>query len=317
MRHSAEFACCGVLRVLVPLLPRRAVVVLSNIGGATVWLLAGELRRVALANLDLAFGQSKSPAEKRRIGRASFANFIRVGLDFFWSRRLNAGNWQRYMDFTAPDMLISSELIRRGKGVIGVTLHFGNWEWLGLGGGYQGMPLTIITEELQNPHLDRLVNRLRQASGNQLIYQRGAAPKVMRALRKGQVVCIVMDTNAPAQWGGIWPNFFGLPAATSPVAAALALRTGAPIVVSQCYPLPDGRYRLSYGPEIIVTPGEDTETNRLALTQKIMDVAEQIIREHPEHWLWMYKRWKRSPTDSTDGFPFYSKPARDYNGDDE
>ena len=306
-RHLLEYFACRMLNVVVPLLPRRVVVAVANLLGTAVYWLAPNERRVARANLDLAFGETKSPAEKMRIARRTFANFVLVGLDLFWSQRLNARNWRKYVVTDEANEAFGREMLARGCGVIAITFHWGNWEWLGLASGYQGFPLSIITERFQNPKLNALFSQLRCSSGNELIDQKGAMPKVFRALRRGRIVAAVMDTNTPLRRGGIWVNFFGRPVLSTAAIAGLALKTGAAVVVTVCYPIGKGRYRLRYGPEVDYRSSGNEETDRIELTQAMMNSCEKIVREQPEYWLWTYKRWKYRPSPAMEGFPFYSR----------
>lgn len=309
VRYALEAAGVAALAAAVPRLSRRGALALSRVLAALSYALAVTPRRIARANLDLAFGDTKTEAEKRRLLRAAFANFLRVGVDQFWMPRLTGQNWRDWVEVSAEDEAFMHGVLARGKGVVAVTLHWGNWEWLGLASGFAGFPLSIIVEPLQNPALDARFHRLRGASGNQLIEQRGGALRAWRALRAGRVLAAVMDTNVSLRRGGIWVEFFGRPVCATPAIAVLSLRTGAPIVGGLCEPLADGRYRMCYGPEISIRPSGDGEADRRALTQAIMNWAEQVVRERPAHWLWMYKRWNYRPGDKGEDFPFYSRPA--------
>jgi KDO2-lipid IV(A) lauroyltransferase len=147
---------------------------------------------------------------------------------------------------------------------------------------------------LDNPGLDRRLCAARAVSGNEVVTKHKALGRVMRALREGRGAAIVVDQNVQEQ-DGIFVEFFGRPAATTTVAAALAVKTGCALVPARTVPLPDGRYRLVYDPPLRVCVTGDRAADIARITQQIASHLEGWIREQPQLWLWLHRRWKTQP----------------------
>ncbi len=305
-RAHLETMALRVVVWLMPKLPRRAVVGMGRTLGGLGYHFAGELRRVVLANLDVAFGDTKSPGEKRRIARASFQNASGTLLGLFWSPRLTAANLGQFIEVDPAGWEQVQAIAARGRGLIFVVLHYGDWELLGLATGLLGMPATLVTEDMRNTAAQEILSRLRARTGHQVVSQRFAAMKLLKALRHGGCIALLVDLNATRQGGGVWVDFFGLPVFNNALAAGLALRSGAALVGAVALPQPDGRCRLVYGPEITYTVTGDKAADLQAISQKCLRYCEQVVRERPDGWLWAYKRWRHSPTPDRKGYPFYT-----------
>lgn len=305
-RHRLEAAVLESLAVVLPLLSRKALVRLANALGWLAYRVLAKERRVALTNLDIAFGEGKSAQEKKRIACASFQNFARTFLGLFWAQRLNRDTLDKLVVLDTGILERFREINSRGKGVLFITLHYGDWELLGLATAYYGILMTVVAEQTRNPHVERIFDRLRGHSGNRSIQQRFAAVKLFKALKRGGCAAMLIDLNAPQGRGGIWLDFFGMPVFNNSTAAALALHTGAVIVRSVAYPLPDGRVKLAYGPEIPFTPTGNHVNDLRSISQLCLSYCEQVIRERPEHWMWFYRRWKFRPSEARGVFPYYS-----------
>ena len=306
-RYRLEGLFLELLAILIPLLNRKILVKLANAAGWLAFHLMARERRIALTNLDIAFGQGKSLKEKRRITCSAFQAFARSLLGLFWSRRFTHATFDKLVEVDAESLRLVEQARARGKGIIFITLHYGEWELLGLATALFGFPLTIVTEQLRNPHVIRIFERLRGSAGSRILLQRNAVTKLFKALKRGEHVALLIDLNALPRRGGIWLDFFGKPVFSYSAAAALALRTGATLVGAVSYPLPDGRFRIVYGPEIVGVPTGDDEADLRAISQNCLRYCEGVIRQRPEHWLWIYRRWKFRPTAELGDFPYYSR----------
>ncbi len=280
---------------------------LANVAGWLAFHLIARERRIALTNLDIAFGQTKSATEKRRIACSAFQNFARSFLGLFWSKRLNQTTLDKLIDVDSESLQLVASARARGKGIIFITLHYGEWELLGLSTAMRDFPMTIVTEQLRNPHVTRIFERLRGSAGSRIILQRNAVTKLFKALKRGECIALLIDLNALPSRGGIWLDFFGKPVFSYSAAAALALHTGAALVCAVSYPLPDGRFRIVYGPEIPATSTGDDEADLRVISQNCLRYCEEIIRQRPEYWLWIYRRWKFRPAAELGSFPYYSR----------
>ncbi len=306
-RYRLEALVLEVLAATVPLLSRKMLVRIANGIGWIAFHVAASDRRIALTNLDIAFGSTKSPEDKRRIARAAFQNFARSFLGLFWTKQLNPETLNQVVEID-PDNLRMAEAARaRGKGIVFVAFHFGEWELLGVSMALLGFPMTIVMEQLRNPHLTHIFERLRGHGLNHIILQRHAMTKLLKALKRGECVALLIDLNAVPSRGGIWLDFFGKPVFGFSGPAALAKHTGAAIIGTVAHPLPDGRVRVVYGPEIPCATTGDEEADLRVTSQQCLRYCEELIRREPERWLWFYRRWKFRPTAERGDFPYYSR----------
>jgi KDO2-lipid IV(A) lauroyltransferase len=295
-RNRIEAALVWVLLKLLRPWPRRFRLGVGHLLGLCLYFVSTRLRAMALANLDRAFGESRSREEKIRIARGSFRHLGHLLCDIVAFQELNPEHLEEMAVFEGLDHLKRAH--EQGKGVYLFTGHYGNWEMVALIHGYQGFPLAVVARPLDNPYLEKMLYGFRTMSGNEVIHKQGAAREILRAIRKGSGVAIVIDQNVRGEQG-IFVDFFGSPASTTPALATLALKTESPIIPAFGVPLPDGRYRIRYLPPLEFERTGDTKADILNLTQKCTQVIEETIRAEPEFWVWMHRRWRTRPrTDS-------------------
>jgi KDO2-lipid IV(A) lauroyltransferase len=272
-------------------LPRRVVLAIGRRLGR-VWA-ALDRRHLAIAadNLRQAFPEWDE-ARVQATARGVYVHFATVVLDILWMEGRPVAELLALADVEGLEHLTGA--LSRGLGVVSPLAHLGNWEFQGVTTAPLIGPSAVVARPLDNPALDRRLVAFRASTGNIVIYKRNALPEVLRNLREGRVVGIVVDQNVQAK-DGIFVRFFGRPASATTVAAALALKTGCPVVPARCVLLGNGRYRMVYGP-----PVEWSGTGRRAedaarITQQIASVIEGWVRETPEQWLWLHRRWKTQP----------------------
>jgi KDO2-lipid IV(A) lauroyltransferase len=291
--------------LVVPRLPRRAVLGLSIFLGRAAYFLSAHLRSVGWTNLNIAFGNSVPDGRKREILRQSFQTAALVFLDVFWFTR---NTEKRVMDTTTFDPVIDKLTGKKPR--ICVTAHLGNWEILGHAATLRGFPLVSVASPLANQRVNDLFMEMREATGQQILPKHGVVKALLTTLRDGGNIGILLDQNTKPADGGIFVDFFNLPVPVSSAGASLALRTNAEIVFGFCLSQPDGAYRVRIpfrmAPQL--RDGEDMKAAIRRLTQEIAKVIESEIRERPGAWLWMYKRWKYvGPGRQRTEYPFYAK----------
>ena len=291
----------------VPKLSRNAAMGVGRVLGDLAYLLLRHDRRVALANLDLVFGDGKSRREKRRIARGTFQNLACNLVGLFWAPRVTAQNIGQFAEMDEPDVRSLRQIQGSGKGVIFITPHYGDWELLNIAAGYYGAPYTTVMEPTKNPAIQDTISRLRGLSGHRTVHPRFAVVKLFKAVSRGETVAVLIDVNARRGRGGVWLDFFGLPVFNTAAIAELAMRTGASIVFAAALPLPGRRIRILFGPEVPVDSTGDKDKDVLTTSQRCLDEVAKLIRADPGPWLWTYKRWKRRPGPDLGRFPFYSK----------
>ena len=291
----------------IPRLPRGAVLALARALGSAAYVFSARDRQLGLENLDLAFGNSKTPAEKRRILRESLQHFALTMLDLLWFMRDSAARMERWF-VAAPSL--ETALARRVARV-GVTGHFGNWELMGRYWALRTGAMMSVAMPLKNPAVDALLQQARQITGQQIVAREGALKKLVRFLRAGGTVGLLLDQNTAPEEGGVFADFFGKPVAVSPAAGLLAPMTGAETIFAYALPRADGTY-LGEMPHWISAEeiaALDRKNAARELTQRITGYYEEAIRARPECWLWSYKRWRHIPAGmAAEGFPSYAKP---------
>jgi KDO2-lipid IV(A) lauroyltransferase len=297
LRNRIEASLVLLLFAFLALLPRRARLAAGKGLGLCLYAFSSRKRRMARANLDRAFKDAISSAEKARIARASFAHLGLLLCDSFAFSRVDPKHLEEIAVFEGLEHLRDAHA--RGKGVFVFSGHYGNWEMVALLQGYLGFPLAMVTRPLDNPYLEERLHRYRTLSGNRVVHKRGAAREILRAIRQGWGVAIVIDQNQRGE-EGIFVDFFGTPASTTPALATLALKTEAPIIPVFSVPMPDGRYRIRYLPEVEYRHTGDTKRDILGLTQSCTRIIEEQVRREPGYWVWMHRRWRTRPPEERD-----------------
>lgn len=288
--------------LLIPWLPRRGILWLARGLGAVGWMMSRRLREVSLANLDLAFGHEYSPAQQALIGKGAFQSFVLTLLDLFWFQINTRKRFNRYVRFTESAL----DLVRRTP-LIGVTGHLGNWEVISMACYRYGAPVTAVAMPLKNPYVDRLLTGMRRRMGSVTVPRQGAIRGLLKSLKSERTIALVMDQNTLPSEGGMFLPFFGVPAPVSRAAAMLWQRTGIPLIVAVCTADSDGVYTIESLP---VFPEKDSDLTPEAVTEQAIRHLEMLIRRHPQHWAWAYKRWRYyRPCDPQERYPFYAKPS--------
>jgi Kdo2-lipid IVA lauroyltransferase/acyltransferase len=293
-RHLLEYVAALPFFLIVPRLPRRWIGPLGRGLGLLGYHLIGRRRRIALANLELAYGPAMTASEREALARQVFIHFATAALDFLWASRLTAQSIGELVEIDAEGLSLLKKALDKGRGVLLLFFHMGHWELCPVVHGYRGIgQLHGVARRLDNPYLDWKINAVRLRSGTKVIYKDRAASSILRALKGNEIIGIGLDQNTSR--GHVFVNFFGHPAATSKSIATFALATGAPILAAVCLPIPDGRYRVYYGPEIDYQETGDREKDIVELTQRCTSVIEEQIRKTPQYWLWLHQRWKHQP----------------------
>jgi len=252
-------------------------------------------RRIALRNLAVAFPE-RDEAERRRIAREAFRHLGTVFAEFPFIPRLDRQRVENYIQAEGVEEFRKAKGKKRG--LLLFTAHFGNWEWMAAAFPFLvGHPLAVIFRPIDSPFLDRLVARLRGWTGNRGIPKQKAMARILRALKDGEAVGILLDQNVAWQ-EGVFVKFFGEPACTNEGLALLALKTGAAVLPVFNIRQPDGRYRMVIEPQIDLIRTGNKEHDVQANTQVFTGVIERYVREYPEQWLWLHQRWKTRPWQS-------------------
>jgi KDO2-lipid IV(A) lauroyltransferase len=241
------------------------------------------LRRVAYRNLALAL----PAADPGAIVDGVFRSIARLLVAFAKFPSIHSGNVSRWIRYEGREHY--DDAMRAGRGVLFATAHLGNWELSAYAHALLAAPMNIIARPLDNPLIERLVEHRRRLSGNRLIYKKDFARSILKALSANQAVGILIDQNASPDTG-VFVDFFGIPACAGTGFAKIAAHSGAAVVPGfALWSDEERRYVLRFYPPLPVT-GDATRD-----TQALQSLLEQVIREYPDQWLWIHRRWKTRP----------------------
>jgi len=312
LRWKFEVLVTRLCLLVLPRVPRKGILRLARCLGRVGYHLSSTLRRIGEANLDLAFGTTKSADEKRTILRQSYISFATVVLDVFWFTRNPRERLNAHVHF--PEGALES--VGNGPEIF-ITAHLGNWEVLGQAVANAGLPLHSVAAPMSNPWLDPLFIPSRELTGQRIVSSEGALKSLIRVLRDGQCFAMLLDQNTKPSEGGVFVPIFGIPAPVSMSAAILALRTDSEIVFGFALLQEDGSYRVVSPRRIGRAEIEKIKTEAGAhaadrLTLLITRILEDAVRDHPGSWLWTYKRWKHiAPGYDRNAYPHYAKFMRE------
>lgn len=297
---------------VVRVLPMTAVLSLGSLLGRAFHRLDRGHRRLAIQNLQAAF-PLRTPAECRGIARTMFEHFGRLLMVLLKFSTLSQEEMLAHVEFDGEERVRAAHA--RGKGVLLFTGHFGFWEINALVHALVLEPMAVLARPLDNRLLHDLLERVRRSTGNSVIYRQGAIRRVLRALASNQAVAVLIDQHMQSA-DAVYVDFFNRPAATTSALAALAIKTGAPVVPVFALPLPGGRFRMVY--EHPVEPPAATDEHAiLEFTQRCTDVLEMYVRRYPELWLWMHRRWRDVPAAEQVGPMFPAGGAEPVETDDQ
>ena len=292
MRQRLEYALAWLIIKILGGLPRPLARAAAITLSWTIYLVHVRLRSVGMRNLALAFPE-KTRRERARILRGVFTSLGRqLGEVCLFPKYTleNVGKVVVYDGFENFERALA-----RGKGVLFLTAHLGAWELSAFTHSLYGHPLHIVMRPLDNVYLDRLMRRYRTMHGNSTVDKDDFVRGLLSAMKAGETVGILMDTNmTPPQ--GVFADFFGIPACTASGLARIALRTDAAVVPGFTIWDPGLRkYRLRFDPAVKLIRRGNDDADVLANTALFTKVIEQYVRKYPDQWLWVHRRWKTRP----------------------
>ena len=273
-------------------MPRPIGYRLGDAIASVAYVIARRQRKVGMDNLSMAMPEL-SEAERVRIVWEVFRNLGRLLIEFSHFPKLSRDTIPDLVEYDGLEHYLKAR--RRGKGVLCLTGHIGAWELCSFAHSVYGYPMKFLTRPIDNPLVDRLITHYRTCAGNEIIDRRDAARTILKALRSNEAVGLLIDQNTTRS-EGVFADFFGVPAATTPGMATLALRTGAAVI--PCYIRWDagrGRHIAHVDPPLELIDTGDREADVVANTTMFNKILEDFVREFPEQWLWIHRRWKTRP----------------------
>jgi Kdo2-lipid IVA lauroyltransferase/acyltransferase len=292
MRQRLEYALAWLIIKMIGLLPRFLARAAAIALGWTVYVLHLRLRRVGMRNLALALPQT-SRHERARILRGVFTSLGRQLAELCLFPKYTRENVSQVVVYDGFENF--ERALARGKGVLFLTAHLGAWELSAFAHSLHGHPLKIVMRPLDNIYLDRLLRQYRTMHGNETVDKDDFVRGLLSAMKNGEMVGILMDTNmTPPQ--GVFVDFFGIPACTASGLARIALRTDASVVPGFTVWDPVLRkYRLRFDPAVTLIRTGNDDADAVANTGLFTKIIEDYVRRYPDQWLWVHRRWKTRP----------------------
>ena len=292
MRRKLEYAAAWPFIKLLGILPRPLARAFAITISQLVYLFHVRLRNVGMRNLEMAFPE-KTEKERKRILRDEFTSLGRQLAELCQFPRYTLENIHEVVVYEHLENY--ERAYARGKGVLFLTAHFGGWELSAFAHSLHGHRVNIVMRPMDNPFLDRMLQNYRTMHGNKVVPKNDFVRGLLAAMKAGETVGILMDTNmTPPQ--GVFVDFFGIPACTASGLARIALRTDAAVVPG--FTIWDeslGKFRLRFDPALELVRTGDLEADIVSNTQKFTKVIEDYVRKYPEQWLWVHRRWKTRP----------------------
>jgi KDO2-lipid IV(A) lauroyltransferase len=289
--HVIEYVAFEMVVFLVRLLPFSRAQWLGRRLGRFMLSPIGYRKEVTLSNLRRAFPE-KAEAEIVAIALGAYENLGISLLEFVSFPKLTREQLREMVHFDKPDVIQNA--YNKGKGLIILSAHFGNWELMSPGIVLTfGFPGSAIAKTQANPLVDRTINKWRTLFGSRVIPMETSLREVLKALHNKEAVGLVADQAAPKE--NVRVEFFGTMVPTHQGPSVFSLKLGSPMVSVFSVRRTDGTY------DAIVqeVPSEDlkgdSQENVDELTQRHVRILEEIIRKHPDHWMWQHKRWKHVP----------------------
>ena len=292
MRRRLEYAAAWPFIKLLGLMPRPLSRAFAIGLAQVVYLLHFRLRQVGMRNLEMVFPE-KSVSERKRILRGVFTSLGRQLAELCQFPKYSPRNIDNVVVYDGLENY--ERAYAKGKGVLFLTAHFGGWELSAFAHSLHGHWLHIVMRPMDNEYLDRLLQSYRTMHGNKTVAKDDFVRGLLAAMKAGETVGILMDTNmTPPQ--GIFVDFFGIPACTASGLARIALRTDAAVVPGFTIWDPVLRkYRLRFDPALELIHTGELEADITANTQMFTKVIEGYVRKYPDQWLWVHRRWKTRP----------------------
>lgn len=292
VQTALEYGAARSILTGLGLLPRPVAVSLGLGIGRIAYTFGGRLRRTGARNLQLAFPEM-SEKERAAILRGCFANLGRLLGEFSRLSRATPESLRRIIECEGIENLVAARAA--GRGVILFTGHLGAWELSSFALSAFGYPMSFLARRIDNPRVEKIIEQTRTRFGNRSIDKRSAARPLLRTLRAGGTVGILVDLNTHPH-EAIFVDFFGIPASTTSGLATLALRTGA-AVLPVFIPWDEARRRfvLRVDPPLKIERTGDEAEDISRLTSQFTSIIEDYVRRFPGQWLWIHRRWNTRP----------------------
>lgn len=288
-----EYVPARLILSITKFIPYKISCGIGRLLGIVIYYIVPGLRKTAYEGLSIAFSNTYNKKEIKRIAKDSFRYLGQMTFEFIQLPKLKKNNKiLEYLDF-GDSLKVIKSLLDKEKGVIAVSAHIGNWEMMTAGTSMLGYPINVVVRLLDNPLLDRYVENFREMYGTKVIPKQEAAKLSFRILKQNEVVAYLIDQN----WaiGGVFVPFFDKLAATVTGPALFSYKLNeTPIMAAYSYRIAGGKHKVVFE-ELPTIKSENKEDYIKINTANFTKYFENVVREHPEQWLWVHPRWKKRP----------------------
>lgn len=297
-----------VAAAILPAIPERAALAAADVIGTLLYVFDRRGRRAGHQGLEAVFGTEMQPRQRRRVLRASYRNTIQAIVLLFHLQPLTPERYAKHVRIDPEDDARFRTLVAAHPTFVLVSGHFGNWELLLASRAAlpYAPPMAYLAETTGYPAIDKFFERLRDHGAGKGSQRKGGAMALRKAMEEGRCISLLVDRNVNRKHGGRYVPFLGIPARTTPLAATLAHWYRVPLAVALLLPEGRARWRLRIGADLMEPRTGDESTDVGVALARMNDVLSRAIREHPEAWAWMLKRWKSRPTAELGPYPAYS-----------
>jgi KDO2-lipid IV(A) lauroyltransferase len=295
IKHWLTFRFITSLILLFNFLSRRNAIVLGKVLGRWAFFLQQDARRTTLRNLKFALGKTKKEREIKKLALQIFENIGKNTADVARFPKLTSSEVDGIVQ--AEGLKHLDTAYKKGKGVIALTGHIGNFELLAAYLALKGYKLSVIGRNVYDPRLNQLLVRNRETVGLENISSTDDVRNMVKVLKAGRILGVLVDQDS-SRVKGIFVSFLGKSALTPVGPAILHLKLDSPLVPMFILRNENEKYKIIVKPELKLQPSGDKDKDIKNLTQKYTEVLEEIIRKYPSQWLWMHKRWKSRPASS-------------------
>ena len=278
-------------------LPRPLILGLMGFAAQVIWLILPKERKKVLAHLKIAFGDTKTSKEYRQIGKAVFQNMAWTAVDTLRIPVYKKKHLKESIITADPEVFKKIDLARsKGKGIICLTGHIGNWELATFYMTDSGYRIGVIGQRIYYEPFNRVLEKVRRVCEAKIFYRNESPKEVLKTLRDNEMIGILPDQDIDSI-EGIFVDFFGKPAYTPTGPARISLTSGAPIL--PVFMLRDGTRYNFFAHDLIWPEVKTTKEEAVVeITKKWSSAVESVIKQYPEQWVWMHKRWKTQPESS-------------------
>lgn len=283
--HFVEYVLLRGVMALVNFFPIRVSTWIARRAGDVMYFALPQRRRVAFSNISIAFRDTKTDREKKKIAKEAFRNLITSFMEFFRLPKLLRENVKR-VSYKGDEHIDNA--LKKGKGFILAISHLGPWEYIGIFSYFKQYDAAIVGRALRNPYLYKWIRSLREKVKLEYIDKDVSLKRVLTKIKENKGVAIAID-----QWAGnegIWIDFFGKKTSTTSFPARLVRKTGCALIPANIVRTGSGKYEVHVESDIAFEKDDPNWVEKA--TKKLNSVLEDKIRAYPGQWIWTHKRWK-------------------------